>query len=293
VEVPAPGRPVASPPAASAIAGAKTTNFVEGFVGVEEPAWVKVTSTKAPITARIHHATFDLTPYVNQDGAVFVWNQLIVPRYANLTNVWVRAPWWEDGGWNGKPDLIAADARDASGAPVYVVLYRGAGQPRWVEIVTPDRATFERQLTVVQREGGTSWAPLDQLGGFNKFAATASDLVGSWTSSSGAGVQYVNAYTGTSAGMGYASSTETFEFAASGTFHSKWVGASNAGGNSSTVFGGEEYRGKVTVTDWKVSLTNRFKGRTDVFDAWLEAVKGGRVLHLLRDGTDTVLVKVK
>ena len=49
------------------------------------------------------------------------------------------------------------------------------------------------------------------------------------------------------------------------------------------------------ISLWEVAMLveRRRLALTIPFDAWLEAVKGGRVLHLLRDGTDTVLIKIK
>jgi hypothetical protein len=43
----------------------------------------------------------------------------------------------------------------------------------------------------------------------------------------------------------------------------------------------QEYKGKATVSNWEIILPNRWKGATDTFEAWFEAVKGGRVLNLV------------
>jgi hypothetical protein len=42
----------------------------------------------------------------------------------------------------------------------------------------------------------------------------------------------------------------------------------------------QNYKGTYTVTDWTITATNRFEGKTQVFNAWFEVVRGGRVLHL-------------
>ena len=95
-------------------------------------------------------------------------------------------------------------------------------------------------------------------------------------------MDYVNVYTGNSAGTAYASSTSTFTFKSDGTYESVWKGAMNAQDGRGTQFGKEAYKGKVTVKEWEVTLTNRFKGATHTFKAQFEAVAGGRILHLWR-----------
>jgi hypothetical protein len=43
----------------------------------------------------------------------------------------------------------------------------------------------------------------------------------------------------------------------------------------------QEYKGTASVTDWEITLTNRWKDKTDVFEAWFEVVSGGRILRLI------------
>jgi hypothetical protein len=57
----------------------------------------------------------------------------------------------------------------------------------------------------------------------------------------------------------------------------------------------QEYKGKATVSNWEIILNNRWKGETDTFAAWFEAVKGGRVLNLVNKtatGITYSLVKI-
>jgi hypothetical protein len=135
---------------------------------------------------------------------------------------------------------------------------------------------------------GTNWAPLDATSNLNKFAVAAADLPGQWASSSSASVDYVNIYTGNSAGTAYASSTSSFTFASDGTYASTWKGAMNAQDGRGTVFGQETSKGKYSVKDWEVTLTNRFKGATHTFTAQFEAVSGGRILHLWRGNAEEI-----
>jgi len=262
----------------------KQTRFSDGWTSVEEPAWVR--AVNGEVTVLVHHRTFDLRSFVNQDGAKHVWGELIAPRYKDVASVFVRRNFWSDGdAMNGK-DWIEADAKTADGKAVHVALFRGGNGKRWIEIITPTQAVLHSKITRVVEGDGTSWAPLDAMTNLNKFPVAAADLPGNWASSSGANVDYVNIYTGNSAGMAYASSTSTFVFKGDGTYESVWKGAMNLQDGRGTQFGQETYKGKYTVNDWEVTLTNRFKGATHTFTAQFEAVAGGRILHLWRGGAE-------
>jgi hypothetical protein len=113
---------------------------------------------------------------------------------------------------------------------------------------------------------------------YNKFALTAGDITGTWKGSGGGGVEYYNAYTGTYAGMSAVSSTDEFRFLANGTYSSQYRSASI--NNSSTQFGGQDYNGKFSVTDWTLTASNRYGGKTTVFNAQLIAVRNGYLLYL-------------
>jgi hypothetical protein len=149
-------------------------------------------------------------------------------------------------------------------------------------VFAPDKATFNRRVTAVQQLDGTNWTPLVNLGGLNKFAVAAGDLVGNWESASGAAVQYYEVYTGNNAGMAYASSTTSFAFRPDGTYTSVYKGAQNLQNGRGTQFHGETFTGRFSVTNWEMTLTNRFKGATHNFTVQFEAVKGGRILHVYR-----------
>jgi hypothetical protein len=59
-------------------------------------------------------------------------------------------------------------------------------------------------------------------------------------------------------------------------------------------FTGHTYVGRYTATNWEMTLTNRFRGATEVFTVQFEAVQGGRVLHMRRGNIeDFTLVRVK
>ena len=125
-----------------------------------------------------------------------------------------------------------------------------------------------------------------QSAGYNKFAVSAADIIGNWESAGGAGVQYYDVYTGNNAGFACASSTNSFAFRPDGTYTSVYKGVHNAQDGRGTIFSGETFTGKFAVSNWEMSLTNRFKGASHTFSAMFEAVKGGRILHLYRGNVE-------
>jgi hypothetical protein len=274
------------------VGNGKQTNFADGWVSVEDADWVH--AVKDDVTVLVHHRTFNLRDFINQDGVKHVWQQIVSPRYKDQTAVWVRKNFWSDGDYMNGKDWIEADAKTADGKAVHVALFRGGNGQRWIEIITPTRAVLHAKITKVVEGDGTNWAPLLALSNLNKFSVAAADLPGQWASSSGASVDYVNIYTGNSAGTAYASSTSNFTFKADGTYESVWKGAMNAQDGRGTQFGQEKSKGKYSVKDWEVTLTNRFKGATHTFTAQFEAVAGGRILHLWRgQAEEQHLFKVK
>lgn len=280
------------PPPAAAPTGAKRTTFDDGWSAVEEADWVR--ASRGAVTVLVHHAAPDQRPFVNPwEGTTAVWNQVVAPRYTGVSGLWVRRGSWDDGdSWGQGKNFASASARDAQGRSVWVALFRSGNNRRWVEIVTPDRAAFEAHLTVVHDGEDTDFEPLNRLANLNKFAVAPADLVGEWASSGGAGVEYVNVYTGQSAGFHFASNTERFTFQKDGTYASEWVGVQNTGGGNS--YAGANTRGAYRATGWELTLSNRFKGATETYGAAFEAVKGGRLLYLTRNGNTTgPLVKVR
>ncbi len=269
-------------------------NFDDGWISTEQEDWVHVRKGNAVVL--IHYALPDTRNFNNLDeSTAFVWNTLVAPRYKDKANLWVRRSWWEDGGpMDGKYYAEADLTSLKTGQRVHVVLFKNGNYGRWLEFTTPDKATFERMFSPVYEQNGTDWGKLAAMGNYNKFAVAASDLPGTWYSADGAGVQYYNAYTGNSAGMGFASSNTEITFQQNGTYKSVYKGVDNTLNGAGNRYYGATYQGQYLVTNWEIKLTNRFKGATETFSAQFEAVKGGRILHLRRgEIEDLHLAKVK
>jgi hypothetical protein len=254
-----------------------TTNFDDGWVAQPFADYVRV--TKGKITVLLHYGiqVDDEMRYAN-DMQRLLFDRLILPRYtvSNVTKF-----------DNGGPcyfciDFFEADAVEKStGSRVHLGfrVLTESGVSRCIEIISPSAADFKSTFPDHEKVAA--------MWGYNKFAIAASDLTGTWEESSGSYVNMYNSVTGAYAGMNTASSAATFVFNADGTYNSHHSGAMGMVG--SMQFFDQKYKGKATVTHWEITMTNRWEGKTDIFWASFEAVRGGVVLHL----TDSQAVGMK
>jgi hypothetical protein len=269
-----------------------TTNFDDGWTATEETDWVRV--SKGNVNVLLHFAKEGTTiaadpgPHISN-----AWNILVAPRYSNLTDFKTASPSLDPQ----RAYLGAGNLTDNKNSKqVYVALFR-KGNSGWVEFITPDKNTFVKEFGIDINNIGwdtesSIWAPLQKMMNYNKFAVAASDLAGQWKSSSGAGIEYYNVYTGNNMGMASASSTTEFIFQNDGNYTSMYKGVDGFNGNNR--YAGETYKGKSTVTNWEMVISNRFRGATETFAIQFEAVKGGRILHMYRGNVEELhLFKMK
>jgi hypothetical protein len=148
------------------------------------------------------------------------------------------------------------------------IVYSGGARP--IVVITPNQTSYNQQFPHPN--------DIDPMLNSNRFAVTASDIAGTWKGGGGGGVEYYNAYSGTYAGMSAISSSDEFTFKSNGTYSSVYRSASM--NNSGAQFGGQDFNGKFSVTDWSITATNRYKGKTTKYNAQLIAVKGGCLLYL-------------
>lgn len=267
--------------------------FNDGWTAIEQEDWVR--ATRGSATVLIHYELPDLRPFNNLDEkSTFVWDKIVAPRYRDLKNFYARRGWYTDGdSMNGKY-FVSGDVTDPStGKRAYVALYKDGNAGKWIEFIMPDKRFFESTFTPVFDQDGTNWAKLSAMIGYNKFAVAPEDIPGVWRSSSAAGVDLYNIYTGDSLGMATSSSTNEFTFVANGGYSENYKSASGVGAGLS--YYGQTNKGRYSVSSSSMlTLTNRFKGQAHEFAAYFEAVKGGRILHLIRGSIEDLhLYKVR
>ncbi|MBK7649965.1 MAG: hypothetical protein IPJ20_03335 [Flammeovirgaceae bacterium] len=261
-----------------------TTNFDDGWVAQPFADYVRV--TKGSTIALLHYGieiTDEMRSSGNIEGALF--DRVIQPRYtvSNLRK-------YDNGG----PcyfciEFFEADVVEKTTGKKYYLGFRiitNSGVSQCIEIVSPSAAAFQQEFSDQKK--------VEAMFNYNKFAITASDLVGNWDESSGSYVDMYNTVTGSYAGMNTSSSSNSFTFNADGTYNSHHAGAFGMIGDLKVY--DQKYNGEYTVTPWEITLTKQFEGKTKIYLAKYEAVRGGRVLHLTdkqSSGMQYHLVKTK
>lgn len=261
-----------------------TTNFDDGWVAQPMADYVKV--SKGEIRVFLHYPIkLDDEIRNSNDIEATLFDRLILPRY-KVSNIRKYD--------NGGPCYFCiyffeAEALEIATGKKFHLGFRvitNNGISRCIEIVAPNVTAFMNEFSKQER--------IASMLDYNKFALSVSDLVGEWEESSGAYVDMYNTVTGTYAGMNTSSSSNSFIFNQDNSYQSNHKGAFGMVGNMK--FYDQKYNGKMTVTNWDMTLTNRFEGKTDIFWGQFEAVKGGRVLHLTdknASGIQYHLVKTK
>jgi hypothetical protein len=261
-----------------------TTNFDDGWVAKPFSDYVKL--TKGAITVLLHYAIEiddNLRNTGNIEGALF--DRIMQPRYtvSNLRKYDNNGPCYFC------IYFYESDVVDKATGKKYYAGFRvliESGVARCIEIIAPSAQEFQKEFPSQEKIAG--------MLGYNKFAVTLADLVGTWEESSGTGVNMYNTVTGAYAGMATASSSHSFVFNADGTYNSRHSGAHGMVG--SMTFFDQKYEGKLTVTNWDITMTNRWQGKTEQWWAQFEAVRGGRVLHITDKAASAMhyaLVKTK
>lgn len=261
-----------------------TTNFDDGWVAKPFDDYVKI--TKGAITVLLHYAIElddNLRTSGNTEGILF--DRLMQPRYvvSNLRKYDNSGPCYFC------IHFYEADVVEKSTGRKYYAGFRvliESGIARCIEILAPSALEFQKEFPNQEKVAG--------MLGYNKFAVTLTDLAGTWEKTSGAAANVYNAVTGAYAGMTAASSSSSFTFNTDSTYSSRHKGAYGMVG--SMTFFDQKYEGKLTVTHWDITMTNRWEGKTEEYWAHFEAVRGGMVLHLTQKtatGMHYALVKVK
>lgn len=252
-----------------------TTNFDDGWVATEQADWVQV--VKGNITLLIHYAngvTGTLEPDRDKEDNV-VWNNLVAPRYSNIRN-------YEKLNNNHSyipVHFMAANLTDHSGKTVFVALFRkGNAKDNWIEIICPNRQAFVQAFGIDKYDADfDGWGALEKLAGYNKFAVAPQDLTGKWTTNFSGLTQYVNVYTGASAGMSTYQSNQTYNF--SGNTYTWQIGVTS-GFVGSIGHQSAKSNGSFSMPDnWHVHFSD-LEGKPRDYAVQFTCVKGGRVLTI-------------
>ncbi|HTE30901.1 MAG TPA: hypothetical protein VK666_11045, partial [Chryseolinea sp.] len=259
-----------------------TTNFDDGWTSIVQEDWVQV--TRKNIKALIHYPNKKADAYnsVILEGLKNAWNVLVAPRYSSATNMEFRSA----SGWEAIEFAEANMVERVTGKTVYVVLFKknfSTGSGKYIEFITPDKATFVQEFGSYENAAanfgtGSGWDKMAAMANYNKFAVAAADLKGKWTSNFTGMTQYVNAYTGASAGADTHASNESFEFGAGNTY--KWDLGVASGFVGNIKFQSAKSSGKFSVlNNWQVSFSD-IEGKPRTYNVQFTCIKGARVLWI-------------
>ena len=243
-----------------------TTNFDDGWSATPTNDYVKV--TKAGTEIRLHYtdkALDDARPNTI-DAPEYYWSKYVEP-YFNVSN---------PEKWSGVQYPViyfmqgnATDKKTGKACFVAIkIVYSGGARP--IVVIAPNQSSYQQQFPHPN--------DIDPMLNSNRFAVTATDIIGTWKGGGGGGVEYSNVYSGTYAGMSAVSSTDEFTFNTNGTYSSTYRSASMNNGGAQ--FGGQDFNGNFSVTDWSITASNRYKGKTTKYNAQLIAVKNGFLLYM-------------
>lgn len=259
-----------------------TTNFDDGWTSVVQEDWVQV--TKGNIKVLIHYPNKKADEYnsVLLDGLKNAWNILVAPRYSSASNFEFKPlQSWQS------IDFAEADMIEhATGNTVHVVLFKkhySGGEGKYLEFITPSKNIFETEFGAYSNEtSAAGWDKMAALANYNKFAVGASDLIGKWTTNFTGMTQYVNAYTGASAGADTHASNESFEFTAGSTY--KWDLGVASGFVGNIKFQSAKAAGTWSLlNNWQVHFSEIEK-KAKTYNAFFSCIKGARILWLQDTG---------
>jgi hypothetical protein len=247
-----------------------TTNWDDGWVSTIEAD--KVVVTKCSIRVHLYYplAHDDVSRRAGRD---YYWDTYLTKEFRILSKQ------YRDQDYILQPPYIEGLAIDPkTGRNCFLAYFVTSSNGMMFPVVAlaPNEQTFRQTFPKAENEYQSDLAAMSR---YNRFAVALPDLLGKWIGGGSAAMNYYNAYTGSYAGMGAVSKSDEFEFRADGTYSSKHQGAYGMVGSMNTY--SQSYIGKATVTNWEIVMTNRFDNKTETFHAWFEAVRGGRVLHLV------------
>jgi len=259
-----------------------TTNFDDGWTSTAKEDWVE--TTKGNIKVLIHYPNKNADAYSPDllEGLKHAWNVLVAPKYSSANNMEFKP----SSGWEPVEFARADMVEKATGKTLHVVLFKknfSSGTGKYMEFITPNKKTFEQEYGTYENavanfgtDGG--WDKMASMATYNKFAVAASDLKGKWTSNFTGMTQYVNTYTGASAGANTHASNENFEFGAGNTY--KWDLGVASGFVGNIKFQSAKSNGKFSLpNDWQVSFSD-IEGRPKTYNVQFTCIKGARVLWI-------------
>ena len=253
-----------------------TTNFDDGWISTEQEDWVQVIKGSTRVLIHYPNKVADEYNSVLLDGLKTAWNVLVAPRYSSASNFEFKPiSSWQSIGF-AEEDMV----EKTSGKSVHVVLFimhYSNGSGKYMEFITANKSSFEQQFGAYH-QSTSGWEKMEQMANYNKFAVAASDLKGKWTNNFTGMTQYVNVYTGASAGADTHASKEIFEFGAGNNY--KWELNVASGMVGNIKFQNVKSTGNLTIpNNWQIKFSD-LDGKPKTYNAYFSCIKNARMLWL-------------
>ncbi len=253
-----------------------STNFDDRWTSTVQQDWVQVTKGTINILVHYPNAIADAYNSVLKEEDYNAWNTLVAPRYSNMSNF----EWKSIQSWQSITFVEADATENASGKKVHIVLFKehySNGSGAYLEFVTDTKAGYENEFGPYHPTS-YDWEKTANMQYRNKFAVAASDLKGRWTNNFSGMTQYVNAYTGASAGADTHAASQNFIFEDNNSY--KWDIGVASGFVGNIKFQSAKSNGKFTLPNaWQIHFSD-MEGKPKTYDAYFSCVKGGRILWL-------------
>lgn len=256
-----------------------TTNFDDGWTSTVQEDWVEVRKNNIRVLVHYPNKIADAYHSVLMDGLKNAWNVLVANRYSSGSNFEFKPV----SSWQSIEFAEADLVEKGSGKTVHVVLFKmnySNGSGRYLEFITENKKAFEAVFGAYHTES-YGWEPMEKMVNYNKFAVSATDLKGKWTSNFSGLTQYVNANTGASAGADTHASSQEFEFIAGNGY--RWTIAMASGFTGNIRFQNAKSAGRFSMTgNWQVNFSD-IEGKPRSYPVHFSCIKGARILWI--DGT--------
>lgn len=252
-----------------------TSRFDDGWTSTIEKDWVKVEKNGTTVYLYYYFTVGDEWRPPNGNIRDHLWNRFVKTRFQVISENENRRNLideWKEG-----------EATDpGSGRKVYLAM---GWNGNFFVAVTPDRASSYALFPTP--------SALYDMTRYNKFAIAAKDLAGHWQSGGSQTTEWYNEVTGLYTGASMAATSATFQFLPGGSYKSIHNGATGSVVGGMNTFQ-QQFNGKFSVSNWQITFTNRYQGKTDSFEAHFQAVRGGRLLYLNnKRGLQYLLVRTK
>lgn len=254
-----------------------TTNFDDGWTSTVYNDYVL--TTKGNIKIYLGYIEkfneSDFTGYGNEKRHHY-WNSFVAKYFTTGEMKYKPASALSDY----SNDYIEAEATDKqTGEKRYIAMLLNViaytGRLSVIIASAPDATQLRQQFPKADTKLDNDLRPMY---GYNKFAIGTNDLKGKWSENGGGTMSWYSTTSGNYAGATGAASSDVFIFNGNGTYSSEHKGGYGVVGAMNTYQ--QKYNGACQLSNWSLSLSNRWEGQTEKYNAWFEVIKDGRALHL-------------